>query len=75
MIATAIYTGMRKGELFGLRWTDVHLDANRIDVMRSYNLLPKSGKPRHLPLHPELGRILRAWKERRKEGESLPSSR
>ena len=35
MITTAAHTGMRKGELFGLRKTDVHLDAGRIDVMRS----------------------------------------
>jgi integrase len=61
MLVAAIYTGMRKGELFGLRWRDVHLDAGRVDVMRSYRMLPKGGKPRHLPLHPELARVLRAW--------------
>lgn len=64
MIATAIYTGMRKGELYGLRWRDVHQEANRIDVMRSYTLAPKSGKARHLPMHPELARILKQWRER-----------
>ena len=63
MVAAAIFTGMRKGELFGLRWSDVQLDAARVDVMRSYSLLPKSGKPRHVPLHPELARVLRVWKE------------
>ncbi len=64
MTATAIYCGLRKGELFGLRWIDVHLDAARLDVNRSYRGLPKSGKPRHLPMHPDLVRILRAWQER-----------
>ncbi len=64
LIAAAVYSGMRKGELFGLRWPDVHLDAARLDVMRSYKLAPKSGKARHLPAHPELVRILRQWKER-----------
>lgn len=63
MVATAIYAGLRKGELFGLRWIDVHLDTARLDVARSYRLAPKSGKARHLPLHPELVRILRAWKD------------
>jgi integrase len=72
MIIAAIYTGMRKGELFGLRWSDVHLDAARIDVMRSYKLLPKSGKVRHLPMHPELVRVLRGWeKECPPSGENL----
>ena len=64
MAACAIYTGMRKGELFGLRWIDVHLDVARLDVSRSYRLLPKSGKARHVPMHPTLVRVLRAWKDR-----------
>jgi integrase len=62
MVATAIYTGMRKGELFGLRWQDLALDRGRLDVMRSYRLLPKGGKPRYLPVNPELARILRQWR-------------
>jgi integrase len=64
MVATAIFTGMRKGELFGLRWCDVHLEASRIDVARSYRLAPKSGKERSVPVHPELARILRGWRDR-----------
>jgi integrase len=63
IVATAIYTGMRKGELFGLRWRDLALGAGRLDVMRSYRQLPKGGKPRHLPINPELVRILRQWRE------------
>lgn len=64
MIKTALLTGMRKGEVFGLRWTDVHLDQARIDVARSYTRAPKSGKPRYLPMHPDLVPTLRAWRER-----------
>lgn len=66
MIWTAIYTGMRKGELFGLRWVDVHLDAQRIDVNRSYTGLPKSGEARYLPMHPALAPPLRRWREQQK---------
>ena len=62
MVATAVYCGLRKGELFGLRWCDLALDAGRCDVNRSYDLLPKSGKPRSVPIHPELLRILRLWR-------------
>jgi len=36
LFATAIYTGMRKGELLGLRKSDVNLDAGLITVARSY---------------------------------------
>ena len=31
LLATAIYCGLRKGELFGLRWSSVHLDAARVE--------------------------------------------
>jgi integrase len=64
MIAVAIYAGLRKGELYGLRWCDVHFDAARLDVMHSYRGVPKGGKARHLPMHAELVRILRAWRDR-----------
>ena len=64
MIATALHTGVRKGELFGLRWSDVNLDTGRIDVNRSYRATPKSGKVRHVAINPELGIVLREWKER-----------
>ena len=43
MIATAIYAGLRKGELYGLLRANVHTDALRIDVRHSYMGPPKSG--------------------------------
>jgi len=64
MIATALYTGMRKGELYGLRWECVRFDVGRIEVRKSFNGPPKSGKARTIPLHPELAPILRAWQSR-----------
>ncbi len=64
MVATALYTGMRLGELHGLTWSAVHFDGQRIDVLRSYRKAPKSGEKRHLPLHPDLAPVLRAWKKR-----------
>jgi integrase len=63
MVATGIYAGLRKGELLGLRWIDVHLDRLQLTVARSYTLAPKSGKPRHVPIHPALAVILREWKK------------
>lgn len=61
MIATAIYSGMRKGELFGLRWIDVLFDRSLLHVAHSYGKTPKSGKWRPVPLHPALAVILRDW--------------
>lgn len=54
MILTALRTGMRHGELIGLRWDDVDLVTGRITVRQ--NVVngkigtPKSGKPREIPL-------------------------
>ena len=64
MIAMALYTGMRKGELFGLTWACVRFDLGRIDVRKSFDGPPKNGRPRAIPLHPELVPILRAWQSR-----------
>jgi integrase len=63
MIAFCIFSGARKGEAFGCRWQDVHLDAGRIDIARSYKLTTKSGRIRSVPIHPTLAPILRRWKE------------
>jgi integrase len=68
MLATAIYTGMRKGELFGLRWVDVLFERGVIHVAHSYGQTPKSGKWRPVPLHPALAPILRDWKSRCPDG-------
>ena len=64
MIAVALYTGMRRGEIAGLRWEDVRFDLGRIDVRRSYSGPTKTNKPRVVPLHRELAPILQAWRAR-----------
>jgi integrase len=61
LLATAVYTGMRKGELFGLRWEDVCFAPAQLRVMRSYASTPKSGRWRAIPIHPELLAILTDW--------------
>jgi integrase len=54
MILVAMRTGMRMGELLGLRWVDVDLSAGRINVRQNYVKghvgSPKSGKSREIPL-------------------------
>ena len=60
-ICTALHTGLRRGELFGLRWLDVDLQARRLTVARSYRGTPKSGKTRHLRLPDALIPTLNAW--------------
>lgn len=63
-IALAVHLGLRKGELFGLRWCDVDLEQKRLTVARSYATTPKSGKPRHVRLPAALTPLLREWQGR-----------
>lgn len=65
--ATALYTGMRNGELFALTWDKVDLEAGRILVDCSWNNKDgfkdtKSGDDRIIQIAPELSLILKELK-------------
>lgn len=60
-LVLALQLGLRKGELFGLRWRDIDFDAGQITVARSYATTPKGGKARHLRLPSLVAPILRTW--------------
>lgn len=59
LFATLIYTGMRKGEVCGLQWDDVHLERRVIKVRRSYDGPTKSKRHRDVPIPSVLVDILR----------------
>ncbi len=58
LVRLALHTGLRRGELFALRWADVSLDAGRLTVRGQH---AKSGQTRHVPLNAEAQRVLRTW--------------
>jgi len=64
LYATAVYTGLRAGELFGLRWEDIDFEHGLITVQRSYNQPTKSSRIRRVPLPHALKPMLLAWSER-----------
>ena len=65
-------TGMRRGELLALRWSDVDLDAGVIHVERSVAQVrqeriygtPKNHERRDVAIDPHLVTSLRAWRKR-----------
>ena len=61
-IALGLRLGLRRGEIFGLRWQDVDLRRARVTVSRSYQSSTKNGKPRTLPLSPTMLTALNAWR-------------
>jgi integrase len=67
-IVTAIFTGMRLGELRGLRWGDADLDAGLIHVRQRASQWMQIGPPkskagkRDIPLAPIVVNTLRQWR-------------
>jgi integrase len=60
LFATALYTGMRKGELFALQKADVDFTAGLILVSRSHDRdIPKGGRVEAVPINSELNTYLR----------------
>lgn len=63
-IRLGLYAGLRAGEIFGLRWTDIDFGRGSLTVRRSFAGPPKSGKPRNVPMPDELAQALSAWRQR-----------
>ena len=58
MVLLALNTGMRRGELFSLKWSDVDLAAGVVTVRAAS---AKSGQTRRIPLNSEAASVLTAW--------------
>jgi integrase len=59
ILAIAFGTGLRKGDVLGLRWRDVDLDRGIISIQ-----MQKTGEPIEIPLIPMLRDLLRSKKSR-----------
>jgi integrase len=57
----ALHTGLRKGELLGLRFCDLDFVSKRLTVARSYSKAPKGGKARHMAIPDACLPALQAW--------------
>ncbi|HEY7492791.1 MAG TPA: site-specific integrase [Candidatus Tectomicrobia bacterium] len=64
LILLAINTGLRRSELFHLRWNDIDFQKKVLTVEGS---TAKSGQTRHVPLNREAIDILMAWREQAPE--------
>ncbi|MEO1480825.1 MAG: site-specific integrase [Myxococcota bacterium] len=62
LYAVAVYSGLRAGELAGLRWCDVNFERRLFSVRRSYDGPTKSNRIRYVPI---LDPILVLLKERK----------
>jgi integrase len=74
MVLLAMNCGLRRGELFSLRWTDVSLTTKMITVEGDANEEgdgSKSGHSRPIPLNTEALSVLKAWKKRQADTNGL----
>ena len=64
IVLLAINTGLRRGELFDLKWEDINF---RTKILTVEGETAKSGDTRHIPLNPEALGILKKWKVQNKK--------
>jgi integrase len=60
LVLTDLHTGLRQGELFKLRWTDIDFYSGTINIRQS-----KSGEGRRIPMNTILRKALRALRQAR----------
>lgn len=66
LLFTALFTGMRQGELLALSWDSINWITKKITIDKNYTHgrigTPKTGKIRKIDLSQELMQVLREWK-------------
>lgn len=73
VLLAALHTGARRGELLALRWEDVDFARRRVYIRRAAaarggTKVPKSTKPRMMPLSERLAAALRAHQKTQRRG-------
>lgn len=63
LYATAVYTGLRQGELSALTWNDIDLNKRLISVSKSFYTTTKSGRARFAPILNPLEKILKDYRK------------
>lgn len=60
MVLLSLNTGLRRGEIFRLRWTDINVPMHTLSVQGA---TAKSGQTRHIPLNREALEVVQAWRQ------------
>nr|WP_314486999.1 site-specific integrase [uncultured Pseudomonas sp.] len=60
LVLVSLNTGMRRGELFDVKWSAVNFDTKTITASGDTT---KTSDTRHIPMNKEVFSVLKAWKE------------
>lgn len=60
LVLLSLNTGMRRGEVFNLKWSDINFAAKVLTVEGDTS---KSGQTRHIPLNREAIEVLEGWRD------------
>ncbi|MEQ8408007.1 MAG: site-specific integrase [Gammaproteobacteria bacterium] len=60
MVIVSLKTGMRRGEVFDLLWSDINFETETVTIRAE---ISKSNKTRHIPLSPIALDTLKKWKQ------------
>ncbi len=71
MVALAAYTGMRRGEILRLRWSDINQDAGLVTARSRKQSRQTVETSRDIPIHPVLQGILTEHQSNRPHGQSV----
>ncbi len=62
MVILSMFTGLRRGELFNLKWEDVYFDSDpRKSYLTVQGATAKSQSTRHIPLYKDVISVLKEW--------------
>ncbi len=64
MVLISLYCGIRRGSLFGLRWSDIDFKTRTITLRGENN---KAGRTARLPINSLVIDTLREWKEQNRQ--------
>lgn len=74
MILISMNTGLRRGELFGLRWADLELEGPS-PLITVRGEIAKSGRTRHVPMNAMARKTFAAWLTMAPKGEHVFTSK
>jgi integrase len=69
LIIVALYTGIRRGDIFGLQWCDIDFNAKTITLRASKT---KSGKMNRIPMNSLVYNTLDVWKQQ--NSDAMPAA-